>query len=46
MKGRDLIKLIEADGWFIIRQKGSHKQYKHSEKKDWLILHFINKVMR
>jgi predicted RNA binding protein YcfA (HicA-like mRNA interferase family) len=32
MKIRDVIKLIEADGWYIIRTKGSHRQYKHSQK--------------
>ena len=25
--------MIEADGWYLDRQKGSHKQYKHPEKK-------------
>jgi len=33
MKCKDLIKMIEDDGWFLVRQKGSHKQYKHSTKK-------------
>lgn len=33
MKARDVIKLIEDDGWYIVRQKGSHKQYKHAVKK-------------
>ena len=33
MKARDLIKLIEEDGWYLVRQKGSHKQYKHKTKK-------------
>jgi predicted RNA binding protein YcfA (HicA-like mRNA interferase family) len=32
MKCRDIIKMIEADGWFLVRQKGSHKQYKHTTK--------------
>jgi predicted RNA binding protein YcfA (HicA-like mRNA interferase family) len=32
MKVRDVIKLIEADGWFIVRTRGSHRQYKHSTK--------------
>jgi predicted RNA binding protein YcfA (HicA-like mRNA interferase family) len=32
MKVRDLIKLIEADGWYIVTTKGSHRQYKHSAK--------------
>jgi predicted RNA binding protein YcfA (HicA-like mRNA interferase family) len=29
---RQIIKLIEADGWFEVRQKGSHKQFKHPIK--------------
>lgn len=33
MKTKDIIKLIELDGWFIVRQKGSHRQYKHSIKQ-------------
>ena len=33
MKALDVIKMIEKDGWFLVRQKGSHKQYKHPVKK-------------
>lgn len=33
MKTKEIIKIIEADGWFEVRQKGSHRQYKHSLKK-------------
>ena len=33
MKTKEIIKLIEADGWFEVRQKGSHRQYKHAVKK-------------
>jgi len=33
MKARDAIRMIEKDGWYLVRQKGSHKQYKHSVKK-------------
>jgi predicted RNA binding protein YcfA (HicA-like mRNA interferase family) len=33
MKVREIIKLIEDDGWYLARQKGSHRQYKHPEKK-------------
>lgn len=33
MKARQLVKLIESDGWYLVRQKGSHKQYKHKIKK-------------
>jgi Predicted periplasmic or secreted lipoprotein len=32
MKVREIIKLLEKDGWFIIDQRGSHRQYKHLEK--------------
>jgi len=32
MKVRDVIKLIEHDGWYLTRQKGSHRQYKHNLK--------------
>ena len=33
MKVRDIIKLIEKDGWTLARQRGSHRQYKHPLKK-------------
>ena len=33
MKTKEIIKLIEEDGWFVVRQSGSHRQYKHSFKK-------------
>lgn len=32
MKVREVIKLIEFDGWYIVATKGSHRQYKHSVK--------------
>mgnify|MGYP005781558819 CR=1 FL=1 len=32
MKVKDLIKLIEQDGWFQVAQKGSHRQFKHKVK--------------
>lgn len=32
-KFRDLIKRIEEDGWYLIAQNGSHRQYKHPCKK-------------
>ena len=31
-KVRDLIKLLEADGWFLVDTVGSHRQYKHPTK--------------
>ena len=33
MKAKEVIKLLENDGWYLSRQKGSHKQYKHPAKK-------------
>ena len=32
MKIRDIIKLIEDDGWYRVGTKGSHRQYKHPTK--------------
>ena len=32
MKVRDVIKLIEEDGWYLVATKGSHRQYKHQKK--------------
>jgi predicted RNA binding protein YcfA (HicA-like mRNA interferase family) len=29
MKIRDIIRLIEAEGWYLVETKGSHRQYKH-----------------
>ncbi len=33
MKTNEVIKLIENDGWYLVRQKGSHRQYRHDVKK-------------
>ena len=32
MKVREIIKLLEEDGWFLVVQRGSHRQYKHLYK--------------
>ncbi len=32
MKVRDVIKMIEADGWYLVARGGSHRQYKHAVK--------------
>lgn len=32
MKIRDVIKRLNTDGWYVDRQKGSHRQFKHPEK--------------
>lgn len=32
MKVRDVIRLLEADGWELIRQRGRHRQFRHPVK--------------
>ena len=32
MKVREILKLIEANGWYHVATRGSHRQYKHSVK--------------
>jgi predicted RNA binding protein YcfA (HicA-like mRNA interferase family) len=29
---REAIKMIEADGWYLVATKGSHRQFKHVTK--------------
>lgn len=33
IKVGEIIKMLEKDSWFLHRQKGSHRQYKHPDKK-------------
>jgi predicted RNA binding protein YcfA (HicA-like mRNA interferase family) len=33
MKVKDLIALLEADGWFLVRTKGSNRQFHHPTKR-------------
>jgi predicted RNA binding protein YcfA (HicA-like mRNA interferase family) len=33
VKVRDLIRLLEDDGWYLARTKGSHRQFKHPAKR-------------
>ena len=32
VKVKELVALIESDGWFKVRQRGSHRQYHHLTK--------------
>lgn len=32
MKIREIIRQIEGDGWFLVRTRGSHRQYHHATK--------------
>jgi len=32
MKVREVIALLESDGWYLVATRGSHRQYKHQVK--------------
>jgi predicted RNA binding protein YcfA (HicA-like mRNA interferase family) len=32
MKVREVIALVEADGWYLVRTRGDHRQYRHPTK--------------
>ena len=32
MKVRDIIRTLEAEGWYLVTTRGSHRQYKHPTK--------------
>ena len=32
MKVKQAIALIEKDGWYLVRARGSHRQFKHDAK--------------
>lgn len=32
-KVKEMIEYIEDDGWYLMRQKGSHRQFRHATKK-------------
>ncbi len=32
MKVKEIIRLLKRDGWYQVRQKGSHRQFKHPIK--------------
>ena len=33
VKVRDVVRMLEKDGWFLVRTKGSHHQFRHLVKK-------------
>jgi len=43
---KKLRKMIEADGWYLVRQEGSHAQFKHPVKKNLTTLPLHDKDMR
>ena len=34
MKVREVVRLLERDGWYQVRMRGSHRQFKHSAKRE------------
>jgi predicted RNA binding protein YcfA (HicA-like mRNA interferase family) len=30
---KEILKLLKEDGWYLVRTKGAHKQFKHHTKK-------------
>lgn len=48
MKTREIVKKLEQEGWYLARQKGSHKIYKHPQKPELRIVlpdHGMNKEL-
>jgi predicted RNA binding protein YcfA (HicA-like mRNA interferase family) len=32
MKVREVVKLLDADGWYLVVARGNHRQFKHPNK--------------
>ncbi len=32
MKVSEVLRLIQADGWYLVAARGSHRQFKHASK--------------
>jgi len=32
VKVADILRLLQEDGWFMVAQRGSHRQFKHPSK--------------
>jgi len=43
MTAKEVEKLMKAKGWLFIRQKGSHKIYKHSQINGIVVVPFHGK---
>jgi predicted RNA binding protein YcfA (HicA-like mRNA interferase family) len=44
-KANELRKMIEADGWYLTNQDGSHAQFKHPTKTGKVTIPLHNKDM-
>jgi predicted RNA binding protein YcfA (HicA-like mRNA interferase family) len=43
---RELIQIIESDGWFQVRSSGSHRQFKHPSKPGLVTVPHPNHTMK
>ena len=34
MKVREVVRMLERDGWYQVRMRGSHRQFKHAAKRE------------
>jgi predicted RNA binding protein YcfA (HicA-like mRNA interferase family) len=32
VKVSEILRLVQQDGWFLVAQRGSHRQFKHASK--------------
>ena len=40
MKAREIIRILEEDGWTLVRQRGSHMQFQHPHKSGTVTVPF------
>ena len=45
MRSGEIIRKLEANGWFEVRQSGSHKQFRHPTTKGTVTVPHPNKEM-
>ncbi len=38
MKTKQIIKRLEKEGWVLVRQKGSHKVFKHPQQPELITI--------
>jgi predicted RNA binding protein YcfA (HicA-like mRNA interferase family) len=38
VKAQDLVRILEADGWFSTGQSGSHRHFRHNKKPGLIVV--------
>jgi predicted RNA binding protein YcfA (HicA-like mRNA interferase family) len=46
LKYREIIRIVEADGWRLVRQTGSHMQFRHPTKPGTVTISAGGKMSR